>query len=330
MDWVFAVYGSMFFIGLVLCILKLFYMSQKKIRGYMNLCIQYSTGSSVFMLLIGTLGIISARLSNATGEVGVEIFLFAFIVYMITTSTFCFLAIGFEIRTSLLRKGRTKLLLRICLGIIIISPICTSGAAVGLGAKHGQLIGSQALSITVFIAVFLSSIFLVSIFCKAKVLANAISPIFEQQGDGADALTVAFSKNADDILPGPSTDQRNEGNNNKVFARQSLKSNLKKKGSVKEATPRTVCFLIGREMEIWHREKEVRRIEKERNKALLFLILLLCYGVCFMPFCFVLLYHGTFSIRILACRVAYISAALFAIIEPIAYVLYIDAQASNA
>ena len=331
MDWMFVLYGAMFFFGLILCIAKLFYMFHKKTKGYTNLCIQYITGTSVFVLLIGTLGIIAARLSNVSGEVGVDIFLVALIWYLITTVTFCFIAIGLEIFASLLRKGNVNILLRVCLGLIVLSPICTTAIVVGLSAKEGQLIGTHVLSIMIFVAVILSSIFVVIILRKAKFLATAISPIFEQQSNDRNDVEVNSPKGSVAIHPGPSANEDIETNNNKIVAMQSLKSNLKKtEKSMKEFAHRSVCFLIGRETEIWHRQKEIRRIERERDKAVLFLVLLLCYSICFLPFGFLLLYHGTFSIQNLACRIAYVSAAFFAIIEPTVYILYINVQTHNA
>ena len=331
MDWMFVLYGGVFFFGLVLCIAKLFYMFHKKTKGYTNLCIQYITGASVFVLTIGTLGILAAQLSNVSGEVGIDIFLAALIWYLITTVTFCFIAIGLEIFTSLLRKGNFNTLLRVCLSLIVLSPICTTAIVVGLSAKEGQLIGTYVLSIMVFAAVILSSIFVVAIFRKARFLATAISPVFEHQNNDGNDIEVNSSQDGQTIHPGSSVNEDEETNNNKIVVMQSLKSNLKKtENSMKEFAHRSVCFLIGRETEIWHKQKEILRIEREREKAVSFLLLLLCYSICFVPFSFILLYHGTFSIRNLACRIAYVSAALFVIIEPTVYILYINVQTSSA
>ena len=331
MDWAFVVYGGIFFFGLVLCVVKLFYMFQNKTKGYMNLCVQYSTGTTLFVSLIGTLGILAARLSNASGEIGVDIFLLTLIVYLITAVSFCFIAICIEICTSLLRRGKVNVFLRLCLGLIILSPISISGIVIGLSAKEGQLVGTCIAPMAILIVVISSIVFLVGIFRKAKLLANAISPVPEQQNMDKNDVVVNFPKGSGTINSDAITDERQETNNNKILVRQSLRSNLKKTDErLRDGAHRSVCFLIGIETEIWHKEKEFRRIEKERGKAVLFLAMFVCFSVCFLPFGFVLLYHGTFSIHILACRIAYVPAVLFTVIEPITYMLCINYQASNA
>ena len=325
MDWIIFIYGGTFFFGVALSIAKLFYTFQRKTRGYTNLCIQYKTGACIFVYLLGTLGILAAQLSNASGEVGVDIFLFTVLVYVITAVSLCFISMALEMSMSLLRKAKIKVLLRCCLGLIVLLPISTSGMVRGISGGEARMMGTHVLSAYVILSITLSSIFLVAFLRKAKLLAIAIFPICDQQYKEAGNVVSNMPKDDIKVLPESPAEVCNESNNNTMMVRQSLKSSLKKtENGLREAVHRSVCFLIGKETEVWRKEKEIRRIEKERDKALLFIILLLCYSVCFLPFCSVLLYHGTFSLQILACRITYALATLFAIVEPIVYLLYMN------
>lgn len=323
MDWVFAVFGSLYFFGLVLSTTKLFYTFQEKAKGYTNLCIQYCTGSCILAFLLATLGILAARLSKASIKTGVDIFLFTVAVYVVTAVSFSFMSMILEMGTSLSRKFNTKILLQLCIAFIVFSPLCTSGLIGGFSAKEGALIGIYVIPMTVMTMVIMSAMFIALFFRKAKLLEIAISPIFQDSLGG----NISRLENDTAVLAGPTTIQDMESPPQENVVKESLKSSLKRKeDTLKDVAQRSVCFLIGKETEIWRKEKEIRRIEKERDKALIFIVLLLCYSICFLPLCCILLYYGEFSLELLGCKIAYSISASFAVVEPIVYIVYMNCK----
>lgn len=330
MTWILILYGTIFFIGLILNTVKLFKTFKRMNRGYTNLCIQYSTGNCILALLLGTLGVLAARLSNASVEAGLEVFLFSVIVYIITTVTLSYFSMVLEMTISLSRKLDKQFWLRFCLALIAFSPMGTSGAIAGVSSNQGRLVGAKSISVTLIIIAVLSLVFIFLFLRKARLLQIAISPIFEQHSKVAANTKNDGLKNHIDPQSVHDVRDGTGANENRIAVTHSLKSSLRRtEPTLKDAAQRSVCFFIGKETEIWRREKEIRRIEKERDKALLFIVLMLCYSFCFVPFCFVLLWSRSFSLQSLGCRIGYTIAASFAILEPVVYLTYMGYKACD-
>ena len=297
------------------------------------------------MTLFGALGIFAARLSNATMEVGSEIFVTAVLLYIIANQS-CFIILSaIERYMSLNRKANKTSTFRFGICIIIIIPTGTSGAIGGAGAREGKVVGIRVIPTVVFGTVVITWILIVLFFRKAKRLARTVVPIKEESQSNIDMVNHSFHLSASDmplykngkVAIEPAIGQAentqafrkiSNANHSELEAVKFLRSCLKRSGqTLADSAKRNVCFYIGKEVEIWRREKVLRRIEKEKETALKCILMLLCYIVCFFPLSFLCCFQEGLSYRNVQVRLCCALAALFVIFDPTIYILRVNSGA---
>ena len=377
---------GIFLTGIVLNSAKLIVSLQRKSKTRLTRYIQFTTTGNLFISLLGSLGLLAARISRSSSvEVGIAIFLLVVIIYLIANLTCCFIAMTIDRVLSLYRKTYRKGILHVCVWLNLLVPIATSGTLGAIGAHKKQISGAELIPVLVIFTVISSWLLIFLFLRKVRRMLMVVMPVnddgatvFHSSTNGQYCADFSSSRTPDRLQGLESTIQLRSNDvetspiksplHTKASRSSSiptrprsmtiplgsplkttplrthsipaelplktslikspskmrvLKSNLKTtRDDLEESVKRHVSFVFGKELEIWRREKEFRRLGNEKQATVVCVLMLACYTLCFVPLSTSCLYFGKFCLNSIVFRINYIVAALTVVLDPLLFMIY--------
>ena len=377
---------GIFLTGIVLNSAKLIVSLQRKSKIRLTRYIQFTTVGNLFISLLGSLGLLAARISRSSSiEVGIAIFLHVVIIYLIANLTCCFIAMTIDRMFALHRKTYPKGILYVCVWLNFLVPIATSGTLGAVGAHKKQISGAELIPVLVIFTVISSWLLIFLFLRKVRRMLMVVMPINDdgttvfhsstndqycddfsssRAPDRSQGLDLTIQLHSNDVKtssmksplhtkasrsssmptrprsrtiplgsPLKTTPLRSHSIPTELPLKTSLvkspskmralKSSLKTaREELEESVKRHVSFVFGKELEIWRREKEFRRLGNERQATFVCILMLTCYTLCFVPLSTSCLYYSKFCLNSIVFRINYIVAALTVVLDPLLFVIY--------